>query len=198
MPAWINRTSAPADGVRASAAAAARSGLHRPRRCGTRCSDASTCASPSSSATASAVPGGAGPCGVAHRRRGTAALLDLRGQPDLFGRTLAGQHDRLCRRDRRRRIAAAGPGGRGAAGRARARARLDGARCTRPRSWCGPPARTCSGEHGWWLRCPAASAAPSWRSASAACCRPTSLRSSPTPATTSSISVSPSRPTSTR
>ena len=74
---------------------------------------------------------------------------------------------RLRRRDRRRRIAADGPGRRGAAGRAWCAAstgrRADHAGRA---SWCARRTRICSGDRvARSSRCPAASAAPSWRSA---------------------------------
>ena len=80
-----------------------------------------------------------GTAGIAIGAAGLPALLDLRGKPDLFGRTLRGQHLGLRRRDRGRRFAGHGPGRRGAAGRPGARACLDGARRPGRGSWCGPP-----------------------------------------------------------
>ena len=79
-----------------------------------------------------------GTVGIAIGAAGLPALIDLRGQPDLFGRTLEVTDHRLCRRDRRRRLAGAGPGRRGAAGRAGARPRLVGAGCAGRRA--GAPA----------------------------------------------------------
>ena len=67
-----------------------------------------------------------GTVGVALGAAGLPALMDMRGRPDLFGHAAARDADRICRRDRQRRLAADGAGGRGAAGGAGARARLVG------------------------------------------------------------------------
>ena len=80
-----------------------------------------------------------GTCGIAIGAAGLPSLIDLRGQPDLFGRTLEvsiiGFADEIA--------AAAsllqGPGGRGAARGAGARAELDGARSTPAAELVRPP-----------------------------------------------------------
>ena len=48
-----------------------------------------------------------GTVGIALGAAGLPAVIDWRGQPDLFGRIARSHRDRLCRRDRRRRLAGA-------------------------------------------------------------------------------------------
>ena len=113
-----------------------------------------------------------------HRaRRRRAAGGDRLARPARSVRPQARSHrDRLCRRDRRRRLAGAGPGRRGDADRAGARPVLVGAGRARPPRWSARRSTICSDERRstarCW-RCRAGSAAPSWRSASTASCRPT-------------------------
>ena len=113
-----------------------------------------------------------------HRaRRRRAAGGDRLARPARSVRPHARSHrDRLCRRDRRRRLAGAGPGRRGDADRAGARPVLVGARRARPPRWSARRSTICSDERDATARssrCRAGSAAPSSRSASTASCRPT-------------------------
>ena len=139
-----------------------------------------------------------GTAGVAIGAAGLPSLIDLRGQPDLFGRTL--QVSIIGFADE---IAAAaslvmGQARRGAAGGARARA-CAGPRRNAGRREPGPSARTriCSDEPGRRaVRRHRRRQARAWPQPRV--CRPTICWSSPTPATISSISGSASRPISTR
>ena len=79
-----------------------------------------------------------GTVGIALGAAGLPAVIDWRGHPDLFGRAARSHRNRLCRRDRRRRLAGHGPGRRGDADRPGARPALVGARGARRRA--GPPA----------------------------------------------------------
>ena len=79
-----------------------------------------------------------GTVGIALGAAGLPAVIDWRGQPDLFGREARSHRDRLCRRDRRRRVAGDGPGRRGDADGAGARPLLD--RAGRARRRADPPA----------------------------------------------------------
>ena len=130
--------------------------------------------SASSSATASAGPGAQGTVGIALGAAGLPALIDLRGQPDLFGRTLqvteTGFADEIA-------AAASLLMGQADEGVPVVLVRglaLVGAGACRPPRWSGRRSTICSGDRptaGRSSRCRAASAAPSWRSASIACCR---------------------------
>ena len=88
-----------------------------------------------------------GTAGIAIGAAGLPALLDLRGNPDLFGRTLqvsiSGFADEIA-------AAASLVMGQGDEAQPVVLVRgldLDGAGQPGRRSWCGPPPRTCSGEH---------------------------------------------------
>jgi hypothetical protein len=137
-----------------------------------------------SSTTASAAPGAAAP----QASRLAAAGLPVADRPARPARSvrprlqvsIIGFADEIA--------AAAsllqGAGRRRPARRRRPRSDMDGAR--RPiANWCARPKRTCSCDRS---RCPAASAAPNWRSVWRASCRPRNCSSSSTPATISSIS----------
>ena len=137
-----------------------------------------------------------------HRRRrhrlrpGCRALIDLRGQPDLFGRMLEvsiiGFADEIA-------AAASLLQGQAAEGTACGTGAWSELVCTSalaPPIWCARSRRICSGDRGRtvrWRR---------WRQAgtrpSAACCRPRNCSSSATPATISSISACGFRLISTR
>ncbi len=113
-----------------------------------------------------------GTVGIALGAAGLPALLDLRGRPDLFGRalevTVVGFADE---------IAAAASLLMGQADEARPVVRVRGlawsapaaARRRDPAAGGGGPVPMSGGA---WSRCPAASAAPSWRWGWRACCRP--------------------------
>ncbi len=83
----------------------------------------------SSSATVSVAPGAGAPVASRSARRDLPSLIDLRGQPDLFGRTLEVSIIGYRRRDCRGSFVAAGPGGGSAADRAGTWPRLVGAHC---------------------------------------------------------------------
>ena len=134
-----------------------------------------------------------GTVGVALGAAGVQSLHDLRGNPDLYGRALQVSESALRRRGRGRRLAGDGTGATKAfrwcwcrASRLAARRRSPAQR-TDPARARGSVPMTQRRRPCW--RCRAASAAPSSRSASPACCRPAASPSSPTPATISSISA---------
>ncbi len=87
MPGWTSRTSRQPTACTACCCCRAIR-THPPKSCARSCSSATAWRSGSSSATASAAPGDAAPVGIAIGAAGLPSLIDLRGQPDLFGRTL--------------------------------------------------------------------------------------------------------------
>jgi coenzyme F420-0:L-glutamate ligase/coenzyme F420-1:gamma-L-glutamate ligase len=118
--------------------------------------------------------------GIAIGAAGLPALLDLRGNPDLFGRTLQVSISGFADE-----IAAAASLVQGQGNEAQPVILVRGLAWTAPDNPASELVRPAAED----MFCPAVSAGPSWPWGSAASCRPTSFWSSPTPATTSSTSA---------
>ena len=134
-----------------------------PNGCAHAWRHAAACGSASSSATVSAAPWRRGTAGVAIGAAGLPALIDLRGQPDLFGRTLEVSGSASPTRSPPLPSLLQGQADEAlpvvlVRGLAWTRAGCAGCRP-------GAPARGGPVPMTVVARCPAASAAPSWRSA---------------------------------